>query len=67
MLCASVSLHFRNMGNKPTFRTKKSEAVLDVTLINRNAENCTRDWHVGDVPSFSDHMYIRFQVETGNK
>ena len=50
-----------NVGSKPTFRTRKRE-VLNLTLINRNAENCISDWHVSDVPSFSDHMYIRFRV-----
>ena len=30
--CASANLHFCNMGNKPTFKTRKRE-VLDLTLI----------------------------------
>ena len=60
--CASANLHFCNSGNKPTFRTRKREEVLGLTLINRNAGNCIRDWHVSDVLSFSDHMYIRFRV-----
>ena len=25
------------------------------------------DWQVSDVPSFSDHMYIRFRVQSGTK
>ena len=62
MYCASANLYFCNVGNKPTFRTKTREEVLDLTLTNRNAWNCIRDWHVSDVPSFSDHMYIRFTV-----
>ena len=66
MHCASANLHFCNVGNKPTFRTRKRE-VLDLTLINRNAENCISDWHVSDVPSFSDHVYIRFRVQSGTK
>ena len=41
--------------------------MLGLTLINRNAENCIRDWHVSDVPSFSDHMYIRFRIQSGTK
>ena len=41
--------------------------MLDLTLINRNAENCISDWHVSDEPSFSDHMYIRFRVQSGTK
>ena len=66
MFCATANLHFCNVGNKPTFRTRKRE-VLDLTSINRNAENCINDWHVNDVPSFSDHMYIRFRVRIGTK
>ena len=61
MYCACANLHFCNVGNKPTFRTRKKE-VLDLTLINRNTQNCIRDWHDSDVPSFSDHMYIMFRV-----
>ena len=49
--------------NPPSEREK----VLDLTLINRNAENCSSDRHVSDVPSFSDHMYIRFRVQSGTK
>ena len=67
MYCASVNLHFCNVGNKPTFRTRKRQEVLDLTLINRNVEICISDWHVSDVPSFSDHMYIRFKVQSGTK
>ena len=46
MYCASVNLLLCNVGNKPTFRTRKREEVLDLTLINRNAENCISDYHV---------------------
>ena len=63
MFCASANLRFCNVGSKPTFRTRKRE-VLDLILINQNAENCISDWHVSDVPSFSDHMYIRFRVQS---
>ena len=67
MYCASANLYFCNVGNKPTFRTKKREEMLDLTLTNRNAWNCIRDWHVSDVPSFSDHMYTRFTVQSSTK
>ena len=63
MYCTSANLHC-NVGNKPTFRTRKREEVLDMTPINRNAENSLSDWHVSDVPSFSDVMYIRFRVQS---
>ena len=43
MYCASANQHFCNVGNKPTFRTRKREEVLDLILTNRNAENCISD------------------------
>ena len=43
MYCASANLHICNVGNKPTFRTRKREEALDLTFINRNAENCISD------------------------
>ena len=65
--CDSADLNFRNVGNKPTFRTKTREEVLDLTLVNRCAWDRVVGWHVSDVPSFSDHMYIRFQLEAESK
>ena len=62
--CVSADLNFCNVGNKPTFRTKTREEVLDLTLVNRCAWDRVVSWHVSDVPSFSDHMYIRFQVKS---
>ena len=62
--CASADLNFCNVGNKPTFRTKTREEVLDLTLVNRCAWNRVVGWHFSNVPSFSDHMYIRFQVKS---
>ena len=59
-----ASLKYAPVGNKPTFRTKTREEVLDLTLVNRCAWNQVVRWHVSDVPSFSDHMYIRFQVKS---
>ena len=52
MYCASANLYFCNVGNKPTFRTKIREEVLDLTLTYRNAWNCIKDWHVSDVHFF---------------
>ena len=63
-LCVSADLNFCNVGNKPTFRTKTREEVLDLTLVNRCASDRVVGWHVSNVPSFSDHMYIRFQVKS---
>ena len=52
------------MGNKPTFRTKTREEVLDLTLVNQCSWNRVVGWHVSNVPSFSNHMNVRFQVKS---
>ena len=62
--CVSVNLNFCNVGNKSTFRTKMREGILDLTLVNRCAWDRVVGWHVGNVPSFSDHMCIKFQVKS---
>ena len=62
--CISVDLNFCNIGNKPTFRTRTRDEVLDLTLVNRCACDRVVGWHVSNVLSFSDHMYIRFQVKS---
>ena len=62
--CANAYLNFGNVGNKPTFRTKTREEVLDLTLVNRCAWNRVLGWRVSNMPSFSYHRYIRFQVKS---
>ena len=62
--CVSVDLNFCNIDNKPISRTKTREEVLDLTLVNRCAGNRVVGWYVSNVPSFSNHMYIRFQVKS---
>ena len=62
--CVSADLNFCNVDNKPTFRTKTREEVLDLTLVNQCACDQVVGWHVSNVLSFSDHMYIMFQVES---
>ena len=62
--CVSADLNFCNVGNRPTYRNKIREEVLDLTLVNRCAWDRVVGWHVSNVPSFSDQMYIRFQVKS---
>ena len=62
--CASAEMNFCHVGNKPTFRTKTLEEVLDLTLVYRCAWKRVVGWHVTNVPSFSDHMYLRLQVKS---
>ena len=65
--CAASNLEICNVGKKPTFRTRNREEVLDLTLANEYAFEKVSDWHVSDVPSLSDHMYIRFAVLSSTK
>ena len=60
--CVSADLNFCNVGNKPTFRSKTREEVLDFTVMNRCEWDRVVGWHVNTVPSFSDHMYV-YQVQ----
>ena len=62
--CMRVNLDVCNVGNKPTFRTRARKEVLDLTLVNQLAWGVVNDWYVSDVPSFSDHMLIRFTVKS---
>ena len=62
--CAGADLNFCNVGNKPRFRTETREEVLDLTVVNRCAWDRVVGWHVSNVPSFSDHTCITFQVKS---
>ena len=42
--CVSADLNFCNVGNKPTFRTRTREEVLDLTLVNRCAWDRVVSW-----------------------
>ena len=50
--CVSADLNLYNVGNKPTFRTKTREEVLNLTLVNRRAWDRAVGWHVSNVLSF---------------
>ena len=56
--CVSADLNFCNVGDKPTFKTKTRDEVLDLTLLNRRAWNQILGWHASNLLSFSSHMYI---------
>ena len=62
----SSNLIVCNQGVTPTFKTASREEVLDITLISSRHADMVRDWKVLDrEPSFSDHCYISFMVNTG--
>ena len=62
--CAQSNLKVCNVGSKPTFRNRIREEVLDLTLANQYAWEMVKGWYVSDVPSLSDHMTIRFSVDS---
>ena len=51
-----------NRGNIPTFIVTNRREVLDVTLISDRFSNLIRNWSVSMDCSFSDHMYIDFEI-----
>ena len=63
--CVSTDLNFCNVDNNPAFRTKTREEVQNLTLVNRCTWDRVVGWHVSNVLSFSDHMYISSSVGGG--
>ena len=51
-----------NRGNRPTFVTSNRQEVTDIMIATLYAGNFTKDWHVAEEVSCSDHRYIRFTV-----
>ena len=56
------NLSLLNIGNTPTFVTKKCKEVLDITFSSPMIENLTQNWQVSSEPSMSDHRIIRFDL-----
>ena len=55
-------LDIMNRGNRPTFLTSNRQEVIDITIGTLYAGNLTKDWHVIEEVSCSDHRYIQFTV-----
>ena len=62
--CVSADPNFCNVGNKPTFGTTMRDKVPDLTFMNRCVRDRVVGCHVSNVLSFSDYMYIRFQLKS---
>ena len=65
--CVSVDLNFCNVRNRPTFRTKAHQDVLNLTLVNRCVWDRVVGWHVGNIldPSRMTHILgSRFKLES---
>ncbi len=60
---AGTNMTWANSGNKPTFITRNRREVFDITLISEELRGSIGNWHVSDIPSMSDHCFIRFNVK----
>jgi len=58
----SNNLHILNLGNKPTFRNRIREEVIDITFCSEGLLSSVDGWRVSDEPSLSDHSYILFNL-----
>ena len=56
-----------NEGNKPTFMTENRSEVIDITFINKYAENTVINWRVSNTETFSDHNQIEYIVLSEDK
>ena len=61
ILCSSLDV--LNIGKEPTFVVSNRREVLDITLVSTKHFNMIREWKVSNDCSFSDHMYIDFNLE----
>ena len=51
-----------NRGNKHTFITYNRQDVIEITIVPVCVGNFTKDWHLTEEVSCSDHTYFRFIV-----
>ena len=58
------NIDFVNRGKKPTFINAIRQEVLDLTLASPHLSHLIKNWHVSEEASLSDHMHIRFDLET---
>jgi len=55
-------LDIMNRGNKHTFITYNRQDVIEITILTVDVGNFTKDWHLTEEVSCSDHTYFRFIV-----
>ncbi|XP_026332152.1 uncharacterized protein LOC113239381 [Hyposmocoma kahamanoa] len=60
----TTNLQILNKGTVPTFVNKRCRTIIDLTLASEGAVNLVQDLHVSEEASFSDHRWIRFNLET---
>ncbi|XP_065366817.1 uncharacterized protein LOC135959717 [Calliphora vicina] len=56
------SLEVVNRGSEPTFIVSNRSEVLDLTLVSAEHHSMINNWAVSDDCSFSDHLYIDFNI-----
>ena len=60
---STSKFHIMNRGDKPTFVVKNRSEVIDLTLASAGIAGRLKGWHVSDIPSLSDHQWIRWEME----
>ena len=58
----STNLNVLNIGNEPTFVTRRSKTIIDLTLSTEPISSHIMNWHVSREASCSDHRWIRFDL-----
>ena len=64
---AESNLLWCNIGHRPTFHVQGRREVLDLTLRTDDAGELVGGWHVSDIPSLSDHAFIRFSIDLSKR
>ncbi|CAH2093902.1 unnamed protein product [Euphydryas editha] len=59
----TTNLNILNVGTEPTFVTKRSKTIIDITLATDGVCNIISNWHVSKEASCSDHRWILFNLE----
>ena len=59
----TTNLVLLNTGSEPTFVTRRSRTVIDLTLATEKVRHLVAGWHVSDEASCSDHRWIRYDIQ----
>lgn len=59
----TTNLSLLNTGSEPTFVTRRSRTIIDLTLATDGAAELTTGWQVSEEASCSDHRWIRFDIQ----
>jgi ribonuclease HI len=60
---AGTTMEWCNIGSAPTFIVANRREVLDLTLASPDAIADIQNWHVSDLPSLSDHAYLKYTIK----